>query len=80
MKNYSMNCWILSELEKIDTRTEKILNEFDNIRYKVSQKTFNLIYQPNIDKLKECYSISKLDIHQVQNECTNSINNFYEYN
>jgi hypothetical protein len=35
-----MNSWITSELEKIDIKTEKLLQEFEIIKSKVSPKLF----------------------------------------
>jgi hypothetical protein len=74
-----MNSWITSELEKIDIKTEKLLQEFEIIKSKVSPKLFKIIFQPRLDKLNNCYKgNSNYSINDVQDECEHSINTFYE--
>lgn len=75
-----MNSWISLELEKIDIKTNKLLNEFEKIKSNVSPKLFKTCFQPKVDKLKNCYNgNSNVSIHDVQDECMYSINNYYEY-
>jgi thymidylate kinase len=75
-----MNSWISSELEKIDIKTEKFLQEFKRIKSNVSPKLFKMIYQPIVDKLNNCYEINgNLNIHNVHDECQQILECYYEY-
>ncbi len=76
-----MNNWILSELEKIDKKTEYIIKEFNKIKKQVSPKVYTIVYEPNLKNLLNYHYTNKYSIHDYHQICENMINNFicYEY-